>query len=153
MMANFDFTVAAQYFNLASALLFDLILFIAAMLAVGFGERLFLRGSPTRSGFRHVVCLAALATFLLQGTILLHSRYLAAVAQFHSFDTSSEPKGFRLGPSIAHANRILDAQAELRADGGFARPAVDPGKGVTTPVDCDTCPDLVIVHLESVFDP
>ena len=153
MISNLDFTVASQYFGLASTLLFDVLLFAGAVVTVAFWERRFVSCSPTRSRYRPVVCLAALATFLLQGTILLNSRYLAAVAQFHSFDTSSEPRGFRLGPAVAYANRILDAQAELRADGGSAGPATEAGKAVVASVGCDTCPDLVVVHLKSVFDP
>jgi len=99
---------------------------------------------------------AALVSTGVCFTALAHSQYVQALAGFHPVDLHWTPNGLRLSSVVVQVSQIAKIDSEIKAlqaqagDAGVLPPS--PSAAGARCGDAG-CPDIVIVHLESVFDP
>ena len=147
-LADLDFSILLIYIETVVTVISSFVLVAILLYLLYRYER---KQKKTPSGFSRNVP-AALLIFLAAGAciyILLSSTYVSAVMAQHINRLMSDHKPIR--PSVAMVGYAEYAKLSwrLRQDPRFSDAALASDRTES----CDDCPDLVIVHLESVFDP
>jgi hypothetical protein len=154
-MRDFDYSIAVQYHRQLRVLHWALGILAVAGPILWACERAAIRNIRPWRAPAGSFAAAIVATFMCF-TALLHSQYLRALAGFHDADLQWAYNGLRISSVVLQVGQltrmdreIKSLQAEARDFGLLLAPA--SARAAT----CGTagCPDIVIVHLESVFDP
>lgn len=96
--------------------------------------------------------LVLIAVAVISGWVLLHSSYASAIKRQHINRLMSEQLPPRISTTAIAVKEYLDLTNLVGSGAAAKNNQVDVNNAA---VDClkDTCPDLIIVHVESVFDP
>jgi hypothetical protein len=151
---DFDHSIAVQYRRQLRVLHWALGILAVAAPILWACERAAIRNIRPWRAPAGSFAAAIVATFMCF-TALLHSQYLRALAGFHDAELQWAYNGLRISSVVLQVGQltrmdreIKSLQAEARDFGLLSAPAS------ATAATCGTaCPDIVIVHLESVFDP
>ena len=152
---DFDYSIAVQYHRQLRVLHWALGILAVAAPILWACERAAIRNIRPWRAPAGSFAAAIVATFMCF-TALLHSQYLRALAGFHDAELQWAYNGLRISSVVLQVGQltrmdreIKSLQAEARDFGLLSAPAS------ATAATCGTagCPDIVIVHLESVFDP
>lgn len=152
---DFDYSIVVQYRRQLRGLYCALgILLVAAPILWGC-ERAAIRNiRPWRApagGF----AAASVAT-LLCFTALLHSQYLRALAVFYDSELQWSENGLSISSALLQVRQLTRMDGEIKSLQAKARDAglvSAPASAGAVTCGAAGCPDIVIVHLESVFDP
>jgi phosphoglycerol transferase MdoB-like AlkP superfamily enzyme len=156
MARHLDGTVAAQYWDLVRPWALGAAAASGALLLGLWVEHRAARGVATGSIRRRVLLGAAFVT-AASGAALAASDYMAALAAMNPYTKAVERNPLRPSVVIDGVGRFLTINARLAEEAASvsARADASPSPAVARPgaAACVSCPDMVIVHLESVFDP
>lgn len=88
-------------------------------------------------------------------TALWHSRYLRGLGEFHPAEVQWARDGLRLSAIVLQFNQMSQIDTAMRSIQAEAKAAGLLPPAATSAATCGSadCPDIVVVHLESVFDP
>jgi len=157
MLAHADLTVVSLYFHLVWPFLLALCI-AGCVLAFTYSfEKRIVGSYQGLHKIRHVLFVTFLALFTIQLTIFCKSRYLDNISRFHSYLTSAEPGGLRIGSAVNFVWRMVQTWSELSTKPELTQKIFggsrERSNAATGNISCSSCPDLIFIHLESTFDP